>query len=177
MARFPEPAKDALSFRATHSYARMAPRKAQPIMDLIRGLPAGQALDVLRNDSHRAVLAEQLDALPARAVRPPLPHRSADRLDALVRAGLVQRLGVLQPSAFPLQLPVLAGAKAGGLDLSGAQLQVEHTPEHGGILGSLLEELAELGGMRAGAVKTRLHRARKELGKILGGNLPDGGAV
>ncbi|MEO0480944.1 MAG: 50S ribosomal protein L22 [Planctomycetota bacterium] len=54
MARFPEPAKDALSFPATHRYARMAPRKAQPIMDMIRGLPAGQALDILRNDSHRA---------------------------------------------------------------------------------------------------------------------------
>lgn len=54
MARFPEPAKELLTFRATHRYARIAPRKAQPIMDIIRGLPAGQALDVLRNDSHRA---------------------------------------------------------------------------------------------------------------------------
>ena len=41
-------------FRATHRYARIAPRKAQPIMDLIRGMSAGDALDTLRNDNHRA---------------------------------------------------------------------------------------------------------------------------
>jgi large subunit ribosomal protein L22 len=41
-------------FKATHRYAHMAPRKALPIMDMIRGLPAGQALDRLQNDRHRA---------------------------------------------------------------------------------------------------------------------------
>lgn len=43
-----------LTFKATHRYARIAPRKAQLIMDMVRGMPAGDALDVLRNDNHRA---------------------------------------------------------------------------------------------------------------------------
>ena len=41
-------------FRATHRYARIAPRKAEPIMEMIRGMSAGAALDALRNDTHRA---------------------------------------------------------------------------------------------------------------------------
>lgn len=47
----------ALTFRATHRYARMSSRKAVPIMDLIRGLPAGDALDLLKHDPHRAAAA------------------------------------------------------------------------------------------------------------------------
>ena len=42
------------AFRATHRYARIAPRKAHLIMDMIRGMPAGDALDALRTDTHRA---------------------------------------------------------------------------------------------------------------------------
>ncbi len=41
-------------FRATHRYARLAPRKAEGLMNLIRGRAAGEALDQLRNDKHRA---------------------------------------------------------------------------------------------------------------------------
>ena len=41
-------------FRATHRYARIAPRKAQPIMSMIRGMTAADALDALRADKHRA---------------------------------------------------------------------------------------------------------------------------
>ncbi|MBK8976452.1 MAG: 50S ribosomal protein L22 [Planctomycetes bacterium] len=41
-------------FRASHRYARIAARKAQPIMNMIRGLSAGSALDTLANDNHRA---------------------------------------------------------------------------------------------------------------------------
>lgn len=41
-------------FRATHRYARIAPRKAQPIMDMIRGMSASDALDTLQHDTHRA---------------------------------------------------------------------------------------------------------------------------
>ena len=43
-----------VEFRACHRYARMAPRKAQLVMDMIRGLTAGAALDTLQNDNHRA---------------------------------------------------------------------------------------------------------------------------
>jgi len=64
-------------FKATHRYARMAPRKAHPIMTMIRGLPAATALDRLRNDKHRAahfvrkVLASAVaNALQNEDVRP-----------------------------------------------------------------------------------------------------------
>lgn len=43
-----------VEFKASHRYAHMAPRKAMPIMDMIRGLPAGRALDQLSTDPHRA---------------------------------------------------------------------------------------------------------------------------
>ena len=44
----------AVEFKASHRYARIASRKAQLVMDMIRGMPAGDALDTLRNDPHRA---------------------------------------------------------------------------------------------------------------------------
>ncbi len=44
----------AAEFRASHRYARMGPRKAHLIMDMIRGETAGMALDRLQNDRHRA---------------------------------------------------------------------------------------------------------------------------
>ena len=44
----------AVEFKAAHRYARMAPRKASGVMDLIRGMPAGRALDQLRNDKRRS---------------------------------------------------------------------------------------------------------------------------
>lgn len=40
--------------RAVHRYARMGSQKARRVVDLIRGLPANQALDQLRHDRHRA---------------------------------------------------------------------------------------------------------------------------
>ena len=43
-----------VEYRACHRFARIAPRKAQPVMDLIRGMPVSAALDLLRNDNHRA---------------------------------------------------------------------------------------------------------------------------
>lgn len=39
---------------AKHRFARIAPRKARPVMDLIRGLPVDEALDVLRFNPRRA---------------------------------------------------------------------------------------------------------------------------
>ena len=42
------------TFKACHRYARMGQLKAKPVMDMVRGMPAGAALDVLKNDNHRA---------------------------------------------------------------------------------------------------------------------------
>lgn len=45
---------DAQTFRATHRYARMGGRKARLVSDVIRGMSANEALDVLRHDHRRA---------------------------------------------------------------------------------------------------------------------------
>ncbi len=65
------------TFKACHRYARMGQRKAEPIMNMIRGLNASDALDRLRNDNHRAshfiqkVLASAVaNALQNEDVRP-----------------------------------------------------------------------------------------------------------
>ena len=42
------------TFKASHRYCRMAPRKARLIADMIRGLDASTALDQLKHDKHRA---------------------------------------------------------------------------------------------------------------------------
>lgn len=44
----------AAEFRATHRHARITPRKARRVIELIRGMSAGAALDALGNDNHRA---------------------------------------------------------------------------------------------------------------------------
>ncbi len=41
-------------FVAKHRYARMTPRKGRYVMDLVRGLPVNQALDVLAFSDRRA---------------------------------------------------------------------------------------------------------------------------
>ena len=43
-----------VEFKACHRYARMGSQKAQLVMDMVRGMPAGAALDLLQNDNHRA---------------------------------------------------------------------------------------------------------------------------
>ncbi len=45
-----------VDFRAVHRYAPMGVRKARLVTDLIRGMPANQALDMLRQDKHRAAV-------------------------------------------------------------------------------------------------------------------------
>ena len=42
-----------MSFRASHRYARISPRKVRPLADLIRGRFADEALDILRYQPHR----------------------------------------------------------------------------------------------------------------------------
>ncbi len=70
----------AVQFKASHRYARMAPRKAQLVMDKIRGLTASQALDQLHNDNHRA--ARDIEKVLASAVANALqnPEVKAGRL-------------------------------------------------------------------------------------------------
>jgi large subunit ribosomal protein L22 len=41
-------------FRAVHRYARTGEYKARRVIDMIRGLPVNQALDILAVDRHRA---------------------------------------------------------------------------------------------------------------------------
>jgi len=43
-----------MPFQASHKYARVTPRKARPIADLVRGLNASRALDVLQFNPRRA---------------------------------------------------------------------------------------------------------------------------
>lgn len=43
-----------MKFRASHRYARIAPRKARYVIDLIRGKKVNDAVQILRNVSRRA---------------------------------------------------------------------------------------------------------------------------
>ena len=44
------------SFRAVHRWARIAPRKARLVADLLRGLPVDDALAILDNQPQRAAV-------------------------------------------------------------------------------------------------------------------------
>ena len=72
-----------VEFRAAHRYARIAPLKAEGIMTMIRGLPAGRALDQLRNDNHRA--SAMIQKVLASAVANAENNHDLD-IDALVVA-------------------------------------------------------------------------------------------
>ena len=61
-----------IEFRAAHRHARIAPRKARLIVDMIRGRTANQALALLQNDKHRA--APMLRKVVASAVANALQH-------------------------------------------------------------------------------------------------------
>lgn len=45
---------DQEKYKAVHRFARIAPRKARLVMDMIRGLPCGQAMDQLQFNHRRA---------------------------------------------------------------------------------------------------------------------------
>ena len=47
-------AVDTEQWRAVHKFARISPRKARLVMDMLRGLPCAAAVDVLRFDKRRA---------------------------------------------------------------------------------------------------------------------------
>ena len=42
-----------MSYKSTHRYARISPRKVRPIADMIRGKFADEALEILRFQPHR----------------------------------------------------------------------------------------------------------------------------
>jgi large subunit ribosomal protein L22 len=42
-----------MPFKSCHRHARISPRKVRPLADMIRGLYADEALDVLRYQPHR----------------------------------------------------------------------------------------------------------------------------
>jgi len=43
-----------MSFQASHKFAKVTPRKARPLADLVRGMPASRALEVLDFNPRRA---------------------------------------------------------------------------------------------------------------------------
>ena len=45
-----------IEFKASHRFARVPARKIRPVMDLVRGLPVNQALDLLRTHPRRAAV-------------------------------------------------------------------------------------------------------------------------
>jgi large subunit ribosomal protein L22 len=47
------PRFEIMSFKATHRYARISPRKVRPLADLVRGKFADEALDILRYQPQR----------------------------------------------------------------------------------------------------------------------------
>jgi large subunit ribosomal protein L22 len=48
-----------MEFTARHRYARIAPRKAQPVADLIRGRSVSEALQILKYSDKRAAALVQ----------------------------------------------------------------------------------------------------------------------
>ncbi len=56
-------------YRAMHRFARISPRKARLVMDLLRGLPCDAALDILRFNKRRAsgMIADVLKSAMANA--------------------------------------------------------------------------------------------------------------
>ena len=45
-----------MAWKSTHRFARMAPRKVRLVVDLVRGLGAAEALDVLKFTNKRAAV-------------------------------------------------------------------------------------------------------------------------
>jgi large subunit ribosomal protein L22 len=45
---------ETMSFQASHQYAKVTPRKARPIADLVRGMNASRALEMLNLNPRRA---------------------------------------------------------------------------------------------------------------------------
>jgi large subunit ribosomal protein L22 len=79
--------EEAKIYRAMHRYARIAPRKARLVADLVRGLPANDALAVLENHPRRAA------ALLYKVLRSAMANASND-LDVDLKALVVHQAHV-----------------------------------------------------------------------------------
>lgn len=75
-----------MPFRATHRYARVAPRKVRRLADLIRGRFADEALDILRYQPHRGarMLEKVLRSAIGNAQDPDQNPGATVRVDRLV---------------------------------------------------------------------------------------------
>ncbi len=76
-----------MSFRATHRYARISPRKVRPLAELVRGKFVDEALDILKFQPHRGarMLEKVIKSALANAQDPDQnPGRLIDVADLLV---------------------------------------------------------------------------------------------
>jgi large subunit ribosomal protein L22 len=72
---------------ATARYVRMTPMKCRRVIDLVRGLPVDQALDILRFDPHAA--SEPVSKVLASAIANAENNKSLDRRDLVVAQAYV----------------------------------------------------------------------------------------
>ena len=72
---------------ATARYVRMTPMKCRRVIDLVRGMPVDQALDVLRFDVHAA--SDPIYKVLASAVANAENNKSLDRRDLFIAQAYV----------------------------------------------------------------------------------------
>ena len=72
---------------ATARYVRMTPMKCRRVIDLVRGLPVDDALDILRFDVHAA--SEPIYKVVASAVANAENNKSLDRRDLVIAQAYV----------------------------------------------------------------------------------------
>ncbi len=72
---------------ATARYVRMTPMKCRRVIDLVRGMPVEQALDVLRFDTHAA--SEPIYKVVASAAANAVNNKSLDRRDLYIAQAYV----------------------------------------------------------------------------------------
>ena len=75
-----------MSFRASHRYARISPRKVRPLADLVRGKFADEALDILRYQPNRGarLLEKVIKSALGNAQDPDGPSGGSVDIDQLV---------------------------------------------------------------------------------------------
>jgi large subunit ribosomal protein L22 len=72
---------------ATARYVRMTPMKCRRVIDLVRGMPVGEALDVLRFDVHAA--SDPIYKVLASAVANAENNKQLDRRDLFISQAYV----------------------------------------------------------------------------------------